>query len=199
MKKRIPNSEGEDADRQMAVDLVTGRRRRQQMVKMLVVVVGMELCLMGMVAIQPRKKSTCQFSQNDANQKRWNLVVTQPLVAVRTGTQWPLVRPLLVVQPECVSKPCLAAATMERRPHPLFLRLKEEGEDKQMRSLETVRLKPLVMKLPTTMMGLQEKAKRRVMALEMLQRKKKKERMRLSARRTRSARMGNSVNYMLKF
>merc|ERR1719239_844347 len=133
-----------------------------------------------MVAIQPRKKLTCQFSQKDANQKRWNHVVTQPSVAAGTGTQWQLAQPLLVVQQECVSKPCLAAATMERRLHLLFLRLKDEGEDKQ-RSLEMVRLKPLVMKQPRT-----------AMALEMLQRKKKKERMRPSARRTRSARTGNS-------
>ena len=68
MKKRIPNSEGEDGGRQTAVVLVTGKR--QQMVGMLVVV-GMELCPMGTVAIQPRKKLTCQFSQNDANQKRY--------------------------------------------------------------------------------------------------------------------------------
>merc|ERR1719239_193418 len=144
-----------------------------------------------MVAIQPRKKLTCQFSQKDANQKRWNHVVTQPSVAAGTGTQWQLAQPLLVVQQECVSKPCLAAATMERRLHLLFLKLKDEGEDKQ-RSLEMVRLKPLVMKQPTTTMELQEKAKRTAMALEMLQRKKKKERMRPSARRTRSARTGNS-------
>ena len=134
-------------------------------------------------------------------------------VAVGTGTQWQLAQPLLVVQQECVSKPCSAAATMERRPHQLFLRLKDEGEDKQ-RSLEMVRdgeminhfhnifkvrLKPLVMKQPTTTMELQEKAKRTAMALEMLQRKKKEERMRPSARRTRSARTGNSVNGMLEF
>ena len=49
-------------------------------------------------------------------------------------------------------------------------------------------LKPL----PLVTMEHQKKAKRTVMALEMLQ--KKKERMRQSARRTKSAKTGNSVN-----
>lgn len=49
-------------------------------------------------------------------------------------------------------------------------------------------LKPL----PLETMEHQKKAKRTVMALEMLQ--KKKERMRQSARRTKSAKTGNSVN-----
>ena len=129
------------------------------------------------------------------------------LVAAGTATQWQLVQPLLGVQQECVRRPCLAAATMGKHPHPLFLRLKDEEEGKQ-RSLEMVgdwemnnhsnnilkvrRLKPLVtvMMLPT--MELREKAKRTAMALEMLQ-GKKKERMRLSVKRTRSAKTGNSV------
>ena len=106
-------------------------------------------------------------------------------------------------------RPCLAAATMGKHPHPLFLRLKDEGEGKQ-RSLEMVRdcemnnhfnnifkvrLKPLVtvMMLPMMTVELREKAKRTAMALEMLQ-GKKKERMRLSVKRTRSAKTGNSVN-----
>ena len=59
-------------------------------------------------------------------------------VVVGTGTQWPLVQRLLGVRQECASKPCLAAATMERHLHPLFQRLKDAGEGKQ-RSLETVR------------------------------------------------------------
>ena len=49
-------------------------------------------------------------------------------------------------------------------------------------------LKPL----PLETMEHQKKAKRTVMALEMLQ--KKKEKMRQSARRTKSAKTGNSVN-----
>ena len=49
-------------------------------------------------------------------------------------------------------------------------------------------LKPL----PLETMEHQKKAKRTVMALEMLQ--KKKERMRQSARRTKNAKTGNSVN-----
>ena len=49
-------------------------------------------------------------------------------------------------------------------------------------------LKPL----PLETMEHQKKAKRTVMALEMLQ--KKKERMRQSARRTKSAKTGNLVN-----
>ena len=52
-------------------------------------------------------------------------------------------------------------------------------------------LKPL----PLETMEHQKKAKRTVMALEMLQ--KKKERMRQSARRTKSAKTGNSVNDIL--
>ena len=52
-------------------------------------------------------------------------------------------------------------------------------------------LKPL----PLETMEHQKKAKRTVMALEMLQ--KKKERMRQSARRTKSAKTGNSVNETL--
>jgi len=182
---------------------------------------GMELWLMVRVGIQPRKKLTCQFSQNGANQKRWSHVEIQPSaavlmssmlqrvpskkavwsikpvktqgsVAVGTATQWRLVQHLLGVRQECVSKPCLAAAMMEKHPHPLFQRLKDEGEGKQ-RSLETGRLKPLVIKLPKMTVELREKAKRAVMALEMLQRKKKKERMKQSVKRTRSAKTGNLV------
>ena len=112
-----------------------------------------------------------------------------------------------------MSKPCLAAAMMEKHPHPLFQRLKDEGEGKQ-RSLETVRdwemsnhsnnifkgrLKPLVIKLPKMTVELREKAKRAVMALEMLQRKKKKERMKQSVKRTRSAKTGNLVNDIFEF
>ena len=52
-------------------------------------------------------------------------------------------------------------------------------------------LKPL----PLETMEHQKKAKRTVMALEMLQ--KKKERTRQSARRTKSAKTGNSVNDIL--
>lgn len=85
----------------------------------------------------------------------------------------------------------MAAATMEKHPHPLFRRLKDEGEGKQ-RSPETVKLKLLVMMLPMVTMELLEIAKRTVMALEMLQRKRK-ERMRPSVKRIRSARTGNSV------
>ena len=109
-------------------------------------------------------------------------------------------------------KPCLAAVTMERHLHPLFQRLKDAGEGKQ-RSLETVRdwemtnhsinilkerLRPLVLKLPKMTAELREKAKRTVMALEMLQRKKK-ERMRQSVKRTRSAKTGNLVNDIFEF
>merc|ERR1719210_223588 len=117
---------------------------------------GMELSQMVRVGIQPRKKLTCRYSQNGANQKRWNHVVIQPsaavlttsmlqrahskkdvwsikpvktlgLVAVGTAIQRQLVHPLLDVLQECVRKPCLAAATMEKHPHPLFLRPKDEG------------------------------------------------------------------------
>ena len=133
-------------------------------------------------------------------------------VVVGTGTQWPLVQHLLGVRQECASKPCLAAAMMEKHLHPLFQRLKDEGEGKQ-RSLETVRdwemtnhsinilkerLRPLVLKLPKMTVELREKAKRTVMALEMLQ-MKKKERMRQSVKRTRSAKTGNLVNDIFEF
>jgi hypothetical protein len=44
---------------------------------------------------------------------------------------------------------------MEKHPHPLFLKLKDEGEGKQ-RSLETGRQKPLVRKLLVMTVELRE-------------------------------------------
>ena len=55
-----------------------------------------------------------------------------------------------------------------------------------------------MLKLPKMTVELREKAKRTVMALEMLQRKKK-ERMRQSVKRTRSAKTGNLVNDIFEF
>ena len=69
----------------------------------------------------------------------------------------------------------------------------ERWKDEQtlLKNIFKVRRTPLVMLLMMTV-KLREKAKRTVMAQEMLQRKKK-ERMRRSVKRTRSARTGNSV------
>ena len=77
----------------------------------------------------------------------------------------------------------------------------ESGDGKRLKmnnhsyNIFKVRLKPLVtvMMLPMMTVELREKAKRTAMALEMLQ-GKKKERMRLSVKRTRSAKTGNLVN-----
>ena len=81
----------------------------------------------------------------------------------------------------------------------------EDGErwkDEQplLNNIFKVRLTPLVSEMMPQMMTvkLREKAKGTVMALEMLQRKKK-ERMRRSVKRTRSARTGNLVIILINY